>query len=261
MGYLSTVVGMLPVAGKPPSRSTRSALLVRGALFTGSLLGCWLAADEAFAQNNIIGFGPGFYADSSERTDKSEPDLGGIDGSQDLKADSYLNLQLWYLRKSNRLLYGGGVAFFNDFTVVVDDDEQDDPETTQYGNMFELFLEGDFLVPLDNTGHFDLLLGARGGLLTLFQSRDLEREIEDQANLGVSVWPSMPRFGAFVGPHVGALWGFSNRVSLRADFGVQFAWLSLYSGEGEGAFVGTIERSATLTTTRFQGVLGLHVHF
>src|SRR5690606_18821944 len=104
-----------------------------------------------------------------------------------------------------------------------------------------------------------LLVGARGGPMILFQSRVLDREIEGLSQQGVSVWPAAPRLGVFLGPHVGVLWGFSERIGLRFDAGVQFAYLSLYSGESD--VTGTVERSATLTTTRFQGLLGLQVGF
>lgn len=72
--------------------------------------GSWL--NDAHAFENNIGFGAGLYSDSSERTDEAEPSIGNVlDGSQDLEADSSLNLQLWYLRAPKpvgevRFLYG-----------------------------------------------------------------------------------------------------------------------------------------------------------
>jgi hypothetical protein len=230
-------------------------------------LGTGLLVDEAQAFENNIGFGAALYADSSERTDDAEPSIGNVlDVSQDYEADSSLNLQLWYLRTPTppgefRWLYGGGIAFFSDYTVVevLEDDNNQDPEKEQYGNMFQIYLEGDMAIPLSKPKRFDLLLGARLGGLMLFQSRDLERELEELSNQGVSVWPSAPRLGVTLGPHVGVLWGFSERVGLRFDAGVQFAYLRLFSGESDVG--GTIERSASLTTTRYQGLLGLHVGF
>ena len=84
---------------------------------------CW--SESAFAFNNMIGFGAGLYADSSERKNDIEPSIGGVqelDGSFDYEADSYLNLQLWYLRAAKeagtfRILWGGGIAMYNDFSV------------------------------------------------------------------------------------------------------------------------------------------------
>jgi hypothetical protein len=240
-------------------------------LLVGALAGlagwAWQASAHAFENN--IGFGAALYADTSERTNDTEPSIGNqqeLDGSFDYEADSSLNLQLWYLRSptpqgSFRWLYGGGVAFFNEYTVVevLEDDNGEDPEKEQYGNMFQIYLEGDMAIPLSKGKALDLLVGARLGGLLLFQSRDLEEELETLSDQGVSVWPSAPRAGATLGPHVGLLWGFSERVGLRFDAGVQFAYLHLFSGESDVG--GTIERTASLTTTRFQGLLGLHVGF
>jgi hypothetical protein len=125
--------------------------------------------------------------------------------------------------------------------------------------MFQLYLEGDMAIPLSKGKPLDLLLGARLGGLMLFQSRDLQKELDDLSSLGVSVWPSAPRFGASLGPHLGVLWGFSERVGLRFDAGIQFAYLHLYSGSSHVG--GTITRTASLTTTRYQGLLGLQVGF
>jgi hypothetical protein len=242
--------------GRAPRRGAFVPSLFLGAL---ALLASGLVAPSARAEGNIIGFGPGFFWDNSERRNEAEPDTGGFESAQELESEGYVNLQLWYLREAaaGRLLWGGGVAWYDNYSVVpVGEDQDNEPE--QYGNMFQVYAEGDWLVPL--AGKFDLMLGARLGVLTLFQSRDLEREVDEQAFLGFSVYPKLPRMGLFIGPHVGALWSFTERVGLRADFGVQFASLQLYSGSAE--YEGrSFERSATLSTTRKQVLLGLQVNF
>jgi hypothetical protein len=226
---------------------------------------------DALAFSNNIGFGVGLYTDSAERTNESEPTFGNdqeTDGSLDMETDSSLNLQLWYLRAptpagSFRILWGGGIAFYNDFSIVEvpEDDDGEEPEPVTLGNLFQVYAEGNMAIPLTGTGKFELLLGGRLGPMVLFQSRDLERDIEELSKQGMSVWPDAPRLGLFVGPHVGGLWSFSERVALRFDGGVQFTWLQLYSGETEFADGATITRSATLTSTRYQGLVGLQVGF
>src|SRR5688572_25411767 len=77
---------------------------------------------DASAFGNNIGFGVGLYTDSAERTNESEPTFGNdqqTDGSFDMETDSSLNLHLWYLRAPNpagsfRVLWGGGIAFYDD---------------------------------------------------------------------------------------------------------------------------------------------------
>lgn len=227
------------------------------ALATAAILVC---PALAHAEGNIIGFGPAFYWDDAERTDNIEPDTGGNEGSRDYVADGTLNLQLWYLRHSGKFLWGGGIAFYNSYSLRPDDreDNQDD-EPVQYGNMFQLYAEGDLVAPVG--GKLDLLLGARAGLITLFQNRDLQRELDDLSFRGVSVWPDAPRLGVFLGPHVGLLWPLSERIALRSDFGVQFSVLRLYNGSGDAGGSGEIEYSASLSTTRIQWLFGLQIGF
>jgi hypothetical protein len=242
------------------------------ALSSAGLLAAVLGhSSDAFAFSNAIGFGAALYTDSAERTNESEPSIGNaeeLDGTVDMETDSSLALNLWYLRSptpagSVRFMFGGGVGFYNDFSVyeVPEEDNNEEPEIETYGNLFQFYLQGDLAIPLTGTGKFELLLGGRMGPMLLFQARDLQKQLDELSKQGVSVWPDAPRVGAFIGPHVGVLWSFAERVGLRFDTGVQFNYLPLYSGESEFLDGATIERSATYTSTRYHGLLGLQVGF
>lgn len=238
-------------------------MLVAAAVGLGA--SSWSA--EALAFDNAIGFGAALYSDSTERSDDAEPSIGNVqDGSIDMENDSLLNLQLWYLRTAPppgkfRVLWGGGIAFYNDFAVVEVSEDNNDDEPETYGNLFQVYAEGDLAIPLTETGKFEFLLGGRMGPMVLFQSRDLQRELDDLSMQGVSVWPDAPRLGVFIGPHVGAMYAFAERIGVRFDLGVTFNWLQLYSGESDFVDGSTQSRSSTLTSTRYQGLLGLQIGF
>jgi hypothetical protein len=91
----------------------------------------------------------------------------------------------------------------------------------------------------------------------IVQNGDLQKELDKLHEQGFSV-SGLPRLGVVVGPHLGVSWPIVERLSVRTDFSIHFAKSWLYGTESE--VLGIVsERSAQLSTTRKQILLGLEV--
>jgi hypothetical protein len=83
----------------------------------------------------------------------------------------------------------------------------------------------------------------------------LQDKLDELEGSNFDVWQT-PRLGAMISPHAGVLWPLNDRLSVRADLGVQFSKIWLYGTEAE-AGQSLIELNSHLLTTRTQLLLGL----
>lgn len=205
----------------------------------------------------VLGFGPGFFSEDTEVVSNRRVNGQKEPAERDeLVSDGFFNLAawLWLPIFHDRVRWGAGLSWYNSYTLVPDEDDFDDNERFDVGQVFQLFAQAEYVLP-DVAGKLDVLFGFRAGGLVLFSGRDVEDRLEELENLGYDV-TQLPRFGAFLGPHVGVLWPLNDRLSVRLDGGVQFSKIVLYdtSAEVQGS---KIELGSHLNTTRIHFQLGL----
>lgn len=203
-----------------------------------------------------IGAGVALFGEQTERKETFEQPLMVTDvPTQERVSDGLFNVQLWALFPflTERLHLGGGVAWYNAYSL--EDPDEEEPEPERYGHMFQLFAKSEYTIP-EVVAKLNVLVGLRLGAVLLFPSGDFAEELDViDAQDGFNIW-SVPRVGAFVGPHLGASWPLNDRIVLRSDVGVQFTRVWLFDVQAEDRGVRT-SRQAWLGTTRLQWLLGL----
>lgn len=206
---------------------------------------------------SVIGVGPAFFSEDTDLVDERRVN-GQRSGQAEREArisDGILALQAWYLTPwwLKRLRVGPGLAWYNAYTLMPDDEDNND-ERYHVGQTFMLFAQGEFVL-IDVASKMDVLLGLRTGGIVVFPGSDLQNELDVHESEGFDVWQT-PRLGAMISPHIGFTWPLNNRLSARADIGMQFAKIWLYNAEAEAAG-SLIELKKEILTTRTQVLLGL----
>lgn len=205
----------------------------------------------------VVGVGPGIFFEATERTNEFQQ--GGIFFDEDVQEDQVskgvYSLNVWALYPAffDRLVLGGNLGWYNNYTFQ-DEDEDDEDGGYRVGHMFSLGAQGEFLVP-QVVDKLNVVVGLRAGVLLAFPSGELAEDLEDHDRTGYSVGEGLPRIGWFAGPHLGFNWPLTERMRVRLDGGVQFATLNLWSGTAESAGI-TSKIQSDLSTTRFVFVLG-----
>lgn len=208
---------------------------------------------------SVLGFGPGFFMEDTVIVE------GGATNGQrepterdERVSDGVFNLQLWALFPVlvDRVRLGGGVAWYNKYSLVYPDDDDDNNDDDRYevGHTFQLYTQAEYAIPRV-VSKLDVLFGFRGGGIIVFSGRDVQNRLDELEGVGYDV-TQLPRFGVFIGPHIGGLWPLNERLSARFDIGVQFGKTWLYDAEAE-AGGSLIERSSHLDTTRTMLNIGL----
>lgn len=221
-------------------------------------------SQKATADNGpfVIGLAPAFFWESTERSEKTVQG-GGVfverERADRVSAGAF-NLQASFLAPflSKYFRLGGGLGWFNSYTLQdpdVEDEESDDAKET-YGHLFQLWVQPEFVIP-EVVWRLNLLLGLRGGANILFAGKELRDDLDDLDRQGYDFMGG-PRWGLFVGPHVGVLCPLAGRVSARLDFGVHFSKIWIYDAEAKSGGI-TTERARDLFTTRKQILLGLEL--
>lgn len=234
------------------------AVVLSGAQANAAEKGVKVAPSSAAeAEPSWLGAGVGFFVEDSARS--RENYIGGqqIQEQQpeELVSASVFNVQVWYLRPilTPGLRWGGGVAWFSGYALEEPEADEDD-EPYEAGHLFQIGLQAEYELARV-VSKLNVLFGLRGGGALLFAGQDLQAELDGLERLGLDVWNG-PQPGVYVAPLLGVRWPLSARVNLRADLSAQFAKVWLYQAEGEAEGI-TSERSATLSTTRTQLLLGL----
>ncbi len=214
-------------------------------------------ATKPLVERSQLGIGVGFFTEDSERRDAAF--IGGQEPRdvepEEWENETIFNIQAWYLRPLlfEGLRWGGGVAWFSNYSVQ-EPEAEDDDDPYVVGHMFQIGLQAEYEISRI-VSDLGVMFGLRGGGSLLFPSGNLRDEIEDLEQRGFDLWAS-PRPGVYLAPLVGVRWPLTQRVALRADLSAQFSKLWLYSAEGEAAGI-TSEATATLGTTRTQFLIGL----
>ncbi len=222
------------------------------------------AAPTGAAAPAVVGFGPGFYFE--ETTDIDSSTINGSEQAaqrQDVVSDSFFSLQVWSLFPmfSERVRVGGGLAWFNKYTVYPEEvEEPEDDDYIEYGHMFQVFFQGEYIIPRA-VSKLDVLFALRAGGILVFPgggtSQDLGPTIDDLDRVGYNVWPG-PKGGGFVAPGLGGLWPLTDDIDARFEGSVQFGktWLINAEAEGGGSL---LEREKVLNTTRYVLLIGLEL--
>jgi hypothetical protein len=125
--------------------------------------------------------------------------------------------------KSERLRVGPGVRVFGNYAAG-----GDRPYT--FGILTEAFALGEYGLPVSE--RMEVVLGARAGLALLLPGGALSEEINRLRTEGASVW-KVPRVGWLLGLNAGTRRRMSERISLRADLGLQLERLYLFRTDQE----------------------------
>lgn len=256
LGVLTGVTWFAPegvASAAAPPKASESKATTRGALASGGLA----KPTSASLRVPVVGVGPGFFFEDTDRT--NELQRAGLfketEEVEDFESDGRFNLQAWILFPAffERLSLGGGVAWYNKYTIK-QQDEEDEENFFEIGHMVALAGQGEFMIP-EVVSKLNVMLGLRAGLQLAFAGGELKADVERLDNAGYSVGSGLPRYGWFVGPHLGFNWPFSDRIRLRTDIGVQFSTLTLWSGIAEDAGI-TSQEVNYLSTTRTLIILG-----
>ena len=192
-------------------------------LLIGIVLGPATAVAE---EDSRLILGATVYYDSGRMEGEEQLATQIRDQSFEFRNANFLSARLLYLRPfSERLHIGGGFDFLGTYkaTILEEDGPADPPERYEFGPLLEVLAMAEWRLEL--TEKLDLGLGGQLGLAALFPRGDFGEEVRDLQDDDVPVF-SGPRPGWSAGGHAAAIWSLDDRLSLRADLGVQ--WQSLY---------------------------------
>ncbi len=209
---------------------------------------------------SVVGFGPSiFFEDSTRFENRTQNGNETEELREDHVSDGVYNLQAWVLFPvlNERVRFGGGLAWYNKYTLAYPEEENNNrDETYVIGHTFDLFAQLEYVIP-DIVSDLGVLLALKGGAVIAFASGELREDLDRHDRSGFNVWP-LPRFGGFVGPHLGLLWPLNDKLTARFGAGAEFSKLVLWSVKAEDG--GTLtELDAHLNTTRYLFSLGLEI--
>jgi hypothetical protein len=214
------------------------------------------------ARTSSFGAGFDWFFDSGEQTVQQVNSGGGdlVEGRSDISNDSVIlgggiALNFWFMTEiASRLSFGGNLRFLGTHGYTLDSDE-DNP--IDLGQMLELGPRLQYLLPI--TDRLGLAIGGEVALALLFPGRDLGRRIDTLAAQGFDV-TGLPRIGFLFGPQVGARYGLSEWLAVRADLGYLWEWLFLLNTSAEsGGLRGEEEWDVDWTRVRIH--LGAELMF
>jgi hypothetical protein len=229
----------------------------RGRFAIAVVVACMLLPLSASAQS-ALGVGAGLYFESASLEGVEEVSVRETDQSFDFKNDGHLTAQLKFLRaRSESVRVGGGLSYYGIYRgAEVDENGPRDPAVLyEFGPLLELYLQGEWLVPMRD--RLDLAIGSQLGGAILFPRGNLKREIDRLQDQNVSVW-NVPRPGYFLAPFLGARWAIDERLSARGD--LMFKWERMHLFQTTQSVDNTPFRKSWKTTTlRTELQIGLEI--
>ncbi|MBF5042931.1 MULTISPECIES: hypothetical protein [Myxococcaceae] len=171
-----------------------------------------------------IGLGLDLFGEGSQMSGGQWIDSSHREESFEYGSSKFVSGSAWLLfARSERLRFGPGVRVFGNYSAG-----GDRPFT--FGVLTEALALAEYGLPVH--GPYEAVLGARGGLAMLLPGGALADEINRLRTEGAGVW-NVPRFGWTLGLSAGARRKMTERISLRADLGLQMERLYLFATDQE----------------------------
>jgi hypothetical protein len=166
-----------------------------------------------------VGLGLDLFGESGRMTGGQWINTSHRDESFDFSSQKFLSGSAWLLFSgTQRLRLGPGVRVFGNYAAGGD-------RTFTFGVLTEALALAEYGLPVH--GPYEVVFGARTGLALLIPGGGLSDEIHRLRTEGAGVW-NVPRGGWVVGLNVGGRRAMTERISLRADFGLQLEKLYLF---------------------------------
>lgn len=147
---------------------------------------------------------------------------------------------------------GGEFRYLGEYATERDGDDRD---KRVVGTLMELGFRGDWTAELAE--HFGLVVGLRFDLALLVPGGDFDDEIERLADEGVPTSDG-PRVGLALVPSVGARYAVHERINVRADLGLGWSYLDLFSIDAGVQGIQYV-RDTTFSSRRFEVSVGVEI--
>lgn len=148
---------------------------------------------------------------------------------------------------------GGEFRYLGEYATELDGEERD---KRVLGTLIELGFRGDWTAELAD--HFGLVVGLRFDLALLVPGGDFADEIDRLADEGVPTSDG-PRVGLALIPSVGARYQLHERLNVRADVGLGWSYLDLFSIDAGVQGVQYV-RDTSLSSRRFEVSIGVEIN-
>jgi hypothetical protein len=215
-----------PAAAEPPPPPAE-APAPRPAVRTAAAAPAPRPAPEAPARRPPprLGLGLDLFGEGSHMSGGQWINASHRDESFDYSSSKFLSATAWlHFAKSERLRWGPGLRVFGNYAAGGN-------RSYSFGLLTEAFATGEYGLPVSE--RFEVVMAGRAGLALLVPGGAFSEEIRRLRAEGASgVWP-VPRVGWLLGLSAGARRRMSERISLRADLGLNLERLYLFRTDQE----------------------------